>query len=152
MIKICFAASSGGHLEQLMMLKKLMKKYNSFVLTEKTLYTVENEDIKTYYLQQVNRKEKTFFLRMAANFIYTLYIWIKEKPDIVISTGVLSTIPVCMLAKIFRKKIIYIESFAKVSSPTETGKLIYKFADQFYVQWQQMTDIYPKAIYKGGIS
>ncbi|WP_395026215.1 PssD/Cps14F family polysaccharide biosynthesis glycosyltransferase [Robinsoniella sp.] len=151
MIKICFAASSGGHLEQLMMLKKLMKKYNSFVLTEKTLYTVENEDIKTYYLQQVNRKEKTFFLRMAANFIYTLYIWIKEKPDIVISTGVLSTIPVCMLAKIFRKKIIYIESFAKVSSPTETGKLIYKFADQFLVQLQQMTDIYQKAIYKVGI-
>ena len=36
-IKICFAASSGGHYEQLMMLKPLMKKYPSFVVTEKTL-------------------------------------------------------------------------------------------------------------------
>ena len=34
--KLCFAASTGGHFEQLMMLKPLMKKYDSFVITEKT--------------------------------------------------------------------------------------------------------------------
>ena len=49
------------------------------------------------------------------------------------------------------KKLIYIESFAKVTSPTETGKLLYKFADQFYVQWKPMLKFYPKAIYLGGI-
>ena len=32
-MKICFAASSGGHFEQLMMLKPLMEKYESFVVT-----------------------------------------------------------------------------------------------------------------------
>lgn len=60
-------------------------------------------------------------------------------------------IPICLLAKIFHKKLIYIESFAKVTTPTETGKLMYKYADQFYVQWPQMKDIYPNAIYLGGI-
>lgn len=40
-IKICFAASSGGHYEQLMMLKPLMEKYDSFVITEKTDYSAE---------------------------------------------------------------------------------------------------------------
>ena len=40
-IKICFAASSGGHYEQLMMLKPLMEKYDSFVITEKTYYSAE---------------------------------------------------------------------------------------------------------------
>ena len=39
----------------------------------------------------------------------------------------------------------------KATSPTETGKLLYKFADQFYVQWESMLSIYPKAIYLGGI-
>ncbi len=34
-IKICFAASSGGHFEQLMMLKPLMNKYDSFVVKER---------------------------------------------------------------------------------------------------------------------
>lgn len=36
-LKICFAASSGGHYEQLMMLKPLMNKYDSFILTEKNI-------------------------------------------------------------------------------------------------------------------
>lgn len=40
-IKICFAASSGGHYEQLMMLKPLMEKYDSFVVTEKTDYNAK---------------------------------------------------------------------------------------------------------------
>ena len=55
-VKICFAASTGGHYEQLLMLKPLMEKNDSFILTEKTLYNVEVQNIKTYYLKQVNRK------------------------------------------------------------------------------------------------
>ena len=38
-IKVCFAASSGGHYEQLLMLKPLMLKYKSFIVTEKTNIT-----------------------------------------------------------------------------------------------------------------
>lgn len=41
--KICFAASSGGHYEQLMMLKPLMEKYESFVITEQTEYSAESK-------------------------------------------------------------------------------------------------------------
>ena len=151
MKKICFIASSGGHFEQIMMLKPLMKKHDSFVVTEKTNYSVSNEDIPFYYLKQVNRHEIKFIYYMIINSIKTLKIFLKEKPDVVISTGALSTIPMCLLAKIFRKKLIFIESFAKIKSPTLTGKLIYKFADQFYVQWEEMKKVYPEAIYKGGI-
>lgn len=63
-IKICFAASSGGHYEQLMMLKPLMKKYDSFVITEKTDYSAESKGEKTYYMKQVNRREKDFIWRI----------------------------------------------------------------------------------------
>ncbi|MGP6146510.1 PssD/Cps14F family polysaccharide biosynthesis glycosyltransferase [Jeotgalibaca sp. A122] len=151
MKKICFAASSGGHFEQLLMLKPLMDKYDGFILTEQTAYVTETKEEKMYYLKQVNRREKSFISRMIVNTITSLRIFIKEKPDIVICTGVLSMIPMCLIAKCFRRKLIYIESFAKITSPTETGRLLYKFSDQFYVQWEQMLEIYPKAIYKGGI-
>lgn len=63
-LKICFAASSGGHYEQLMMLKPLMNKYDSFILTEKTLYKTNAKDTKTYYVSQVNRREKLFPIKM----------------------------------------------------------------------------------------
>lgn len=150
-VKICFAASSGGHFEQLLMLKPLMKEYDSFVITEKTLYSANIKDEKMYYLMQVNRREKTFLLRMIVNVLKTMFIFLKEKPDLVVCTGVLAMIPMCLIAKVMGKKLIYIESFAKVTTATETGKLMYKYADQFYVQWPQMLKIYPKAIYLGGI-
>ena len=151
-LKICFAASTGGHFEQLMMLKPLMKKYDSFILTEKTDYEVKNNDnMKIYKVNQVNRKQKLFVINMFINSIKSCAIFLKEKPDLVITTGVLAMIPMCLIAKLFRKKLIYIESFAKISSPTLTGKFLYKYADRFYVQWEKMLDIYPNAIYKGGI-
>lgn len=149
--KICFAASSGGHFEQLLMLKPLMEKYDSCIVTEKTKYVTGVKGVRTYYLKQVNRREKMFFPKLIANSFISLGIMLKERPDIVICTGVLAMIPLCLLAKIFRKKLIYIESFAKVTSPTESGKLLYKYADQFYVQWESMKEIYPDAIYVGGI-
>lgn len=151
MRKVCFIASTGGHFEQLMMLRPLMDKYESFIVTEKTGYAVINDNKKIYYLSQVNRQEKTFLFKMVLNFIKSLNLFIKERPDVVISTGALATIPMCIFAKIFKKKIIFIESFAKVNSPTLTGKFVYKFADQFYVQWEQMKEYYPNAIFKGGI-
>ena len=151
MKKICFIASTGGHLDQLMMLRPIMNKYSSFVVTEKTKYKSIKNLNKVYYLFQVNRHEIIWIFKLLLNAIISMYIFIIERPDVVISTGALATIPMCILAKIFRKKIIFIESFAKISSPTLTGKLIYKFADEFYVQWEEMINVYPKAIYKGGI-
>lgn len=149
--KICFAASSGGHFEQILMLKPLMEKYDSFLMTEKTTYKAEVKGEKMYFLRQVNRKEWIFPFEMIVNLFKSISIFAKERPNVVITTGVLAMIPMCFLVKLFRGKLIYIESFAKVTSPTVTGKLMYKFADQFYVQWPQMKAIYPKALYLGGI-
>ena len=149
MKKICFIASSGGHFEQLMMLKPLINSYDSFIITEKTRYCSESNDI--YYLQQLNRKDPKFIFIFIKNIYISFKLFKKYKPDIIISTGVLSAIPMLFIGKLFKKKIIYIESFAKINSPTLTGKIIYKIADQFYVQWEEMLKVYPKAIYMGGI-
>ena len=64
-IKVCFAASSGGHYEQLLMLKPLMDKYESFVITEETTYKTKVDGKKMYYL-------KTFLLIISKNkyFVY----------------------------------------------------------------------------------
>ena len=150
-IKICFAASSGGHLEQISMLKPLMEKYDSFIVTEKTNYEYEIPGKMTYYLHQINRTDLTFVFEMMVNTFKSFHIYIKEKPDVVITTGVLAVIPLCLISKLFKKRLIYIESFAKITSPTKTGKLLYKYADKFYVQWPQMKEIYPNATYLGGI-
>lgn len=150
-LKLCFAASSGGHYEQLMMLMPLMERYESIVVTEKTVYSAKAKNVKNYYMLQVNREERSCYLRLVINAFKSLVLFMKEKPDVIICTGVLAMIPLCLVGRLFHRKLIYIESFAKVTSPTQTGKLIYKYAEQFYVQWPQMKQFYPNAIYLGGI-
>ena len=61
-MKIVFAASSGGHFEQLMMLKPLMEKYDSFILTEKTDYSVGTQDINVVYLNRLIEKNPCLLL------------------------------------------------------------------------------------------
>nr|WP_300860385.1 PssD/Cps14F family polysaccharide biosynthesis glycosyltransferase [uncultured Acetatifactor sp.] len=145
--KLCFAASSGGHFEQITMLAPLMKKYESFIVTERTQYEASIDGEQMYYLQQVNRNEALFLFRMTVNTFKSMRLFFKEKPDVVITTGVLAVVPLCLIAKVFKKRLIYIESFAKVSSPTKTGQILYRLADQFYVQWESMLEFYPNAIY-----
>ena len=90
--KICFAASSGGHFEQILMLKPLMEKYDSFLMTEKTIYKAEVKGEKMYFLQQVNRKEWLFPFEMIVNLFKSISIFVKERPNVVITTGVLAMI------------------------------------------------------------
>lgn len=68
-----------------------------------------------------------------------------------ITTGVLAMVPMAFWVKLTGGKLIYLESFAKVTSKTLSGKILYRIADRFYVQWEEMLKLYPKAIYKGGI-
>lgn len=149
-IKVCFAASSGGHLEEILALKPLMERYDSFILTEKTKYEADLP-VRAHYVAQVNRREASFLLRMMANFTASLKIWHKEKPDVIVCVGALATIPFCLIGRVRGAKLIFIESFAKTSSPTMTGKLLHKLADRFYVQWESMLSVYPDARFVGGI-
>lgn len=149
-IKVCFAASSGGHLEQLLALKPLMERYDSFILTEKTSYQVQLP-VRACYVRQVNRHEATFVPRMIANTVTSLRYWLSERPDVIVCTGVLATIPFCLIGRALGGRLVYIESFAKTDSPTMTGRLLSKRTDRFYVQWESMLSVYPDARFVGGV-
>ena len=57
----------------------------------------------------------------------------------------------CYIAKMFRKKIIFIETLANRDTRTMAGRMVYPIADYFLVQWENMLKLYPKAIYSGFI-
>lgn len=152
MSKCCFAASMGGHLEEIACLKEIAKTSDeSFLVTEKGGFQEINFCGRTRHVLQINRKELLFGVKFIILLFQSLAILLRENPDVVISTGALATFPICFLAKIMGKKVIYIESFARVDEPSLTGKLMYPVADLFIVQWKEMMKFYPNAIYGGGI-
>ena len=150
-VKICFVASSGGHWEELMCLNSICNKADSFFVTEKGGQSNDCGLKHLYLFKKINRKEILFVFHFVWVFIRALVIMVKEKPDVVITTGALLAYPFCLIAKILKKKVIYIESFARVTDASITGKLVYKFADLFIVQWKSMKKVYPKSVYAGSI-
>jgi len=144
-IKLCFCASSGGHYWELLQLKALANKYESFCITEKMIFNMENLCEKTYYLPQVNRKMLISIILFFVVSIKSFLIIIKEKPSYIISSGAFFTYPIMLLGKLFGAKILFFESLARTSSKSLTGKLVYFFADLFMVQWDSMLKLYPKA-------
>jgi UDP-N-acetylglucosamine:LPS N-acetylglucosamine transferase len=75
----------------------------------------------------------------------------KEKPDLIISSGAAVAVPFFYLGKLFGAKLIYIEVFDRIDASTMTGKLVYPIVDRFVVQWDEMKQVYPKAVNLGSI-
>ena len=143
--KLCLVSSSGGHWEQLQKLKPLIEKYDGFLVTEKTFF----ESDAKYLMMQTDLKDKLMPIKMMINLVKTIFIWIKEKPDFIITTGTMVAYPFYLLANIFHKKFIYIETFGRANMPTVAGMIMEKNADLFIVQWESMKKYYKKAIYGG---
>lgn len=149
--KILMVASSGGHLEEILALKALKERYETLLITEKTDYQVNFWQDRAYIMPQVNRKELKSLFAYVGIFFSTAKILIKEKPDVVLSTGAMVAYPALLLGKLLGKKIIFIECMFNVDQPTMTGKLAYRFADLFIVQWEEMLGVYPNAVFGGRV-
>ena len=144
--KICFVSSSGGHWEQLQKLKPLADKYEGFFVTEKTQF---DAPLASYFMMQTDLKDKLMPFKMLVNSVKALKIWIKEKPDLIITTGTMVAYPFYLLSIICKKKFIFIETFGRANMPTVAGKLMEKHSDLFIVQWETHKKHYKKAIYGG---
>lgn len=114
-------------------------------MTEKTKY----DDQANYFLLQTDLKDKLMPVKMIWNGAYALFIWIRERPDFVITTGTMVAYPFYWLTVIFRKKFIFIETFGRANMPTVAGKKMEKYADLFIVQWPSQARHYQKAVYGG---
>lgn len=151
-IKVCLISSCGGHFMELMQLLPIIKDQNYYIVTEKNIASIDIlKEHKHYCLLQQERSGIIFLFRFAWNIILSLFFFLKENPSTIITTGAGASYPTCLIGYLFRKRIIYIESFAKLDSPSVTGKMVYPIADYFFIQWPEMKKVYPKAIYKGTV-
>lgn len=146
-MKICIVCSAGGHLLESYQLKPILNNHEVIWVTfkkEDALSLLKNEKVYwAYYPMQRNYKNLIF------NFFLAYKIFKLNSIDIVISTGAGVAIPFFILGKICGKKTIFIETIARINNLTLTGKVLYKISDLFIVQWPELQDKFPKAIYKG---
>ena len=143
-MKVCLVGSSGGHLTHLYMLKSFWENKERFWVTfdkQDARSMLKDEKVYPCYFP-TNRN----IINLIRNTFVAVRVLRKEKPDLLISSGADVAVPFFYLAKIMRKKLIYIEVFDRIDKPTLTGRLVYPIVDKFIVQWEEMKTVYPKAI------
>lgn len=153
--KVLFISSTGGHLSELMQLSSIFNNYNYHIITEKTDSTIS---LKKKYKKRIDylvygTKDHLFayFFKFTYNVFKSIYLYFKVRPKYIVTTGTHTAVPICYIGKIFRSKIIFIETIANSSTKTLSGRLVYPIADLFIVQWESMLKLYPKAVYGGWI-
>jgi beta-1,4-N-acetylglucosaminyltransferase len=75
-------------------------------------------------------------------------IW-RIQPAAILSTGPAIAVPVSLTGKLLGARIIFIETGSRVTRLSWTGRLVYRWADLFFVQWPQLAEKLPRAIYAG---
>jgi UDP-N-acetylglucosamine:LPS N-acetylglucosamine transferase len=82
-----------------------------------------------------------------------LYIFVRERPRILFSTGAEIAIPSFYIGKfVFHTRLIYLECSAQVYNPSLTGRWVYPISDLFLVQWEPLLTQYgSRAKYVGGL-
>ena len=155
MKKVLFIASTGGHLDELLQLSNLFNKYDYYIITEKdksTMDLVNKYHGKVSFLLYGTRQNKILFpFVFIFNCFKSISLYVKIRPEFIVSTGTHTAVPICYIGKLFGSKIIFIETFANKSSKTLSGKIIYPISNLFIVQWKEMLKLYPKAVYGGWI-
>ena len=154
MKKVLFISSTGGHLNELLQLESSFNKYDSYIITEKTKSTINLKNKygkKISFLKYGTKSHLSYIYIFRWNCIKSLFYFIKIRPNVIVTTGAHTAVFMCYLAKLFRRKVIYIETFANIVTKSMSGKLVYPISDVFVVQWESMLKLYPKAVYWGWI-
>jgi len=150
---VVFVSSAGGHFAELRALAPLYERYNSYYVSEKNAsmesYAQIYGDRLFFLAYGTKERPLTYPFIFAFNCVRSLWLFWRLKPDFTISTGAHTAVPLCYLTHLFRRRVIYFETYANINTRSLAGRLIAPIADLFFVQWEEMLALYPRAIYRG---
>jgi len=148
-LRICLAASAGGHISQLLKLAASWNGYETFCVT--TTEVVRDKLSKlgeVYVVGECNRQHP---IRVITVLLRCLRIVFEERPDVVISTGAAAGCMLCFLGKMFGAKVVWIDSITNVERISLSGRIVRYIADLFLVQWPELAGRYKRIEFVGTV-
>jgi beta-1,4-N-acetylglucosaminyltransferase len=88
-------------------------------------------------------------VRAIGPILKQLIVLLRVRPRAILSTGANIAVPISVFGRLMGVKVIHIETGSRVYTMSSTGKLMYRVAHLFLVQWESLQKDYPKAIYAG---
>lgn len=148
-LRVLYVCNRGGHFSKMLALRELFPLYDSMLVTQDSA-ALRNLDLGIPI--KVISNDYLFYnkiLFLLTNFWKDFFICLSFRPNVIITTGSRMAVPMFYVGKLFRAKLIFIETNARVYSKSVSGKIMEKLCDLIVVQWKEMLTVYPKAVYWG---
>jgi len=155
--KLIIVLGSGGHTTQMIRVTELLSASYDFE------YVVNDDDDKSIKkikffgdVHVIPRPRRVYDKSVLRSVLLTMFSLlqsfsiIKNSKSVgIVSAGPGLAVPLFVWALIFRKKRIFIESWSRVTTMSTTGRMCYYLSNYFFVQWPELIEKYPGAVYAG---
>lgn len=151
-LKICLAASGGGHVRQLLDLEPVWGEHDAFFLTEDTaLGRSLSDKRRTRFVPHVALgqaklgKPLKMLSSSVSNLVSSARAIFAERPDVVLTTGAGAVFFGVVWARLLGAKVVVIESFARFDASSAFWKIASPLAHAKVVQSKALAGVAPDA-------
>lgn len=145
----------GGHAEQMRRLLSRIEIGHLILIAQSPIKPTDNRYVEYSKIPKIRQEYANLLSTLAIpvfvidSLIQTVKLFIRFDIRMLISTGPGVAIIPSIIAKLFGAKILFFESWCRFSVPSISGLIMYRIADVFFVQNEEISKFYKKARYMG---
>ena len=155
-MRVLVALGEGGHTKEILTLVDMLGDDLQFgyliVKDDEVSEQIIRSPGPVYYVLRPRDKQHRLLHDITKTLHSAMDSWRairRFKPHAVISSGPSVAVPVCVLARLSGRKVIFVETGSRITALSLTGRIMYRVAHLFFVQWPELQQRYPRAIYAG---
>lgn len=133
--KILAVASGGGHFIQLLRLRSAFEGHQVSYVTTLNGYQDALDGAHCFIVRDASRWNKVGLLIMLLQLVM---IFIRVRPDVLITTGAAPGVFAVRLAKLFGARALWLDSIANAEELSLSGELAGPHADLWLTQWPEL--------------
>jgi UDP-N-acetylglucosamine--N-acetylmuramyl-(pentapeptide) pyrophosphoryl-undecaprenol N-acetylglucosamine transferase len=135
--------SAGGHLDLLRSVREVFARHRRLWVTAPgaRAEALVRHGEKVALLPDPGRDPRRASLAVAA----AVQLAHRERPRLIVTSGAGLAVPFCLAARAGGARLIFIETMARVSNASRSGRVLSRIADATVVQWPEMQTVYPGA-------
>lgn len=141
---ILLVTPPGGHLDEIKYFNKVYCDHpHHFVLNKEIIETQDTKGRVTV----ISYSERDW--RFLLNLYEAWALLKKHKARVILTTGGGFSVAFALAGKLLGIPTVYIETWAKIGTPTATGRVMYRLTPHFFYQWPQVAPHFPNATHIG---